>query len=83
MKDAVRPRNEDPTQRSLDRQHWHEEDEKDRAQRKKFWIHIVFDILLVAGTVFATRHFLTQQFQEEKTKLQSKITWLETQMATK
>ena len=83
MKDLVRPRNEDPGQRSRDRQHWHDEDASDKQQRKKFWIHIVFDILLVAAAVGIARYCFTMPLQDEVTKLQNKVTKLEKQLSVR
>ena len=77
MKDRVRPRNEDPGQRSRDRQHWHETDEKDKQQAKKFWMHIVFDIILVAATFFLVKDHFTKPLQNEITELKAKIAKLE------
>jgi hypothetical protein len=77
MKDRVRPRNEDPGQRSRDRQHWHENDEMEKLQRKKFWIHIAFDIILVAATFFLVKDHFTKPLLGEITQLKAKIAELE------
>ena len=77
MKDAVRPRNDNPGQRSLNRQHWHEDDERDKRQRRKFWIHIVFDLLLIAATAYFARDYFTKPFRDDITKLEKKIGKLE------
>ena len=83
MKDAVRARNEDPGQRSRDREKWHEDDEREKLQRKKFWMHIVFDVLLVAATAWLAIHFYTKKLQDENTELRNKVTRLEKRWSTR
>ena len=82
MKELVRSR-EDPTKRSQDRQHWHEEDERDKLQRRKFWIHIVFDILLVAATAYLARDYFTTQLRGEVAELQTKVARLEKRLSSR
>lgn len=83
MKDPVRPRNEDPGQRSRDRERWHEDDERAKLQRKKFWIHIFVDVLLVVASGWLTVHFYTKKLQDEKAELQRQVTALKTQLSAR
>ena len=83
MKDPVRPRNEDPGQRSRDREHWHEDDERERTHRKNFRIHLVFDVLLVVAAAWLGIHFYTQRLRGDVKELQTKITRLENSLETK
>ena len=81
MKDPVRPRNEDPGQRSRDREKWHQDDEKDRRHRKKFRIHLFVDVLLVAASAWLAIHLYTKKLQDEKAELQKQVTELRIQLS--
>jgi len=80
MKEAVRPRNEDPGQRSRDRNKWHEEDERKSRERRKFWIHVFVDVLLMAASAWLAVHFYTKKLQEENAALQKQVTHLKTKL---
>ena len=81
MKEAVRQRNEDPGQRSRDRQHWHEYDDMVTSYRKKFWIHIFFDVLIAVASVWLAIHFYAKRVQDEVTDLRSNNTTLQRQLS--
>jgi len=83
MKDPVRPRNEDPGQRSRDRNKWHEDDERDKLQRKKFWIHVFVDVLLVVASAWFAVDFYTKELQSEKAELQKQVTELKAKLSAR
>lgn len=83
MKDTVRQRCEDPDQRSLDRQGWHEDDERDRTHRRKFRIHLFFDVLLVAASAWLAMRFHAERVEGKVAELRGKVTRLQKKLSTK
>ena len=83
MRETLRQRHEDPDKRSLDRQHWREDDERDRIQRRRFRIHLFFDVLLVAASAWLAMRFHAERVEGKVAELRSEVTRLEKKLSTK